>query len=791
MIGSEKPWGDGEYAIAHLSDLHFGSPHYREVWALTAQFLTEMQPELLLITGDLVDTPRKALYEEVKASLDSLRIPYFVCAGNHDRFYMGNQLPPWTRRIVGSGLVLLVMLIGGALLWKWAWSWGWGLVLLFALGAAWNSRNYVVWLWTRLRVDDHFSEVFQSKILIHEELTLLKVPRAPSGVGGVSDSRWTIGLFGDDSNASADASARGYLPSTHFLPIRKATEGQDCELCLFLVHHHLLSIRRLEEDRFNKIGALFDLTNIVNAGSLLETLSAAHVDLVLHGHEHEHNFAAYGSLTTGSETVKVIAAGSATGNRTLQGCIKQQATFNVLVLGLDRSVALGRYWRDAERWRWEDVDQIDAASLRHNRLRRVHRLTGHLISEITKFIEFTRQRDIWVYWVYTNWVLPSDEFSQEVVNSTGVVDEKARVRISVPPSPPRDLETTIERVAGKPNTWQIRAPVPAGFSGRRVQLELVYCWRDGAILTDEEMKQTAASRQESGTPRSRGYEFVTGWTSPQYPVRALDVVVSLPQEYAPVLVGTEPEVEVCVELDGRRIVHQEIELRPHLRTLGKGVIALRIEYPQGGYDYQIAWKSVPQWMVNRLMDNDGPRRDFGKTARLRGNELLKSFRKQLKKSSFPDCSSVALYVPPENGEPNLDRVACIDWKGDSEPPCEAMPPRLIPLIGGQQLLARAWCGEPFVVFRPSDRVQAHRSGFLTNADPKLDESVVFGVPIRLSLRSINPPPWGVVRIGVTGSDQKLQDLDNVEKLSTILLAAATILLSATLDTDYNQRSPSQ
>jgi len=786
MSGSEKAWKEGEYAIAHLSDLHFGSANYSEVWALTAQFLTEVKPELLLITGDLVDTPRKALYEEVKASLDSLRIPYFVCAGNHDRFYMGNQLPPWTRVVAGSGLVLLVMLIGGPLLWYWAWSWGWGSVLLVALVAAWNSRNQVVWLWTRIWVDDHFSEVFQGKILIHEQLKLLKVPEAPSEADGVSDSRWTIGLFGDDSNTSADASARGYLPSTHFLPIRKATEGEDCELCLFLVHHHLLSIRRLEEDRFNSVDALFDLTNMVNAGSLLETLSAAHVDLVLHGHEHEHNFAAYGSLTAGSDAVKVIAAGSATGNRTLRGCIKQQATFNVLVLALDRSVAIGRYWLDAERWRWEDVAQIDAASLRHNRLRRVHRLSGDLISEITKFIEFTRQRDIWVYWVYTNWILPSDEFAHEVVNSTGMLEEKPRVRISVPPSPPRDLETSIERVAGKPNTWRIRAPVPEGFSGLAVKLELVYCWRGGAILTDEEMKQTADSRQEIGTPRSRGYEFVTGWTLVQYPVRALDVVVSLPQEYAPIHVGTEPEVEVCVELEGRRIVHQEIELRPYLRTLGKGLIALRIEYPQGGYDYQIAWKSVPQSMVNRLMRNDGPLQAFGKTSRLRGNELLRLFRAELKKSPwFPDCSSLALYVPPENGEPNLDRAAGIDWKSDSEPPCDAMPPPLIPLIGSQHSVARAWWGEPSGMFRPEDKVQAHRSGFLTN------ESVVFGVPIRLGLRSINPPPWGVVRIGVAGSHQKLQDPDSWEELSTILLAAATVLLSATMDTDYIQSEPSK
>lgn len=93
MIESQKPWGDGEYAIAHLSDLHFGSKNYKEVWKLTAQHLEAIKPDLLLVTGDLVDTPKKRLYAEVKESLENLRIPYHVCAGNHDRFYHGNQFP--------------------------------------------------------------------------------------------------------------------------------------------------------------------------------------------------------------------------------------------------------------------------------------------------------------------------------------------------------------------------------------------------------------------------------------------------------------------------------------------------------------------------------------------------------------------------------------------------------------------------------------------------------------------------------------------------------------------------
>jgi predicted phosphodiesterase len=794
MPGTEKSWNDGEYAIVHLSDLHFGSPNYREVWALTEQALLELAPALLLVTGDLVDTPRHKLYLEAKEALDRLRIPYFVCAGNHDRFYRGNQLPRSTHAIVGSVLVLLGTLIGVPLLWLSAWSWAWTVVLLLALGGCWQSRRRVLWHWTRWRVDDQFAEVFQSKILSHEELKLLTIPMPAPDEENIAEERWTIGLLGDDSNVSADASARGYLPSTHFLPIRTATEGKDCEVCLFLVHHHLLSIRRLEEDRLNKLGALFNLTNMVNAGSLLETLAASHIDLVLHGHEHEHNYAAYGSLAGGSDPVKVVAAGSATGNRTLLGCMKQHVTFNVLVLACDRSVVLRRYWLDAERWRSEFVATLDAASLRLNRLRRLHRWSGDLTNEITKFVEFTRERDIWVYWVYTNWLLPSEEFVQEVVNSTGelakeeavdstgVQAKNARVRIRVSPGPAEDLETTIERVPGKPNTWKIRAPVPPGYSERPVRLELKYCWRGGGILTEEEMKGTADFRQELGTPRSRGHEFVTGWTN--RPVRALDVAVALPQEYASITSGNEPEVEVCVEHGGRRVRHQEIELRPNLQILSKGLFSLRIDYPQDGYDYQIAWKPPPLRMVNQLMENDEPLAKFVATSHRKGNELLNVFRKRLHEATFPAFSSLALYVPSKSDESNLERVACVGWTEKDVPACDAMPAPLIPLVGTQEVLARAWWGEPLGEVRPNDRVQAHRRGFL------LDERVVFGVPIRLSLSSLNPPPWAVVRIGVAGSDQDLQAFENPGKLSTILVAAATVLLSAALDADYNPDSPS-
>ncbi len=567
------------------------------------------------------------------------------------------------------------------------------------------------------------------------------------------------------------------------MPIIEATKSQNCELCLFLVHHHLLSIRRLEEGRFNKLGALFDLTNMVNAGSLLETLAKAHVDLVLHGHEHEPNFAAYGSLTAGSGEVKVIAAGSATGNRSLGGCGYENATFNVLILAIDRSVRLGRYWLEAEQWRYGEMGDIEASALRLNRLRRLHPSLEDIDSENTRYFEFNRKREIWVYWVVTDLRLPSKEFVQEVRNSTGWLDvDDLEVRIWVSPSPPMNLAATAKRLPDKPNTWLISAEVPEGFAGLPVQLEMKYCWRDGAILTMEEMDQTKEWRQEQGTPRSREYEFVMGRIRQDSPAAAMAIIVALPPEYAPNPAGTTRAVEVFVERDGHHIRHQEIELLPHLQILSPSMFALRVAYPQADHDYQLAWKPVPQEQVNKMMHNEEPLTMFAQLARpeqkQKGKELLEAFRDQLKNSSFPACSSLALYVSPTGGKSILHSVECIGWQNEVELDCDVTPPSAIQVIGSQHMLARAWWGEPYGLVRPEDEVEALQTGFL----PK--ERVVFGVPIRLSLGSTNPPPWGVVRIGITGPETVSQDLEKLKGLSTILLAAATFLLYTALSSEY-------
>lgn len=202
-----KASDDGEYTIVQISDLHFGSKHCIEVWSLTAQFLEKIKPDLLLITGDLVDNPRRRWYEKVKRTLDGLGIRYYVCAGNHDRFWHGNQFPLWTS-ITVRGLFFLAAVFSGLSLWGLGAVWGWWLLLAIVLLLAWFFANDLLWILGRLIVQDYFAEVFLGKILVPDELKLVRVPEhAPEIARGSPEPAWTIGLFGVDSNSRADASA--------------------------------------------------------------------------------------------------------------------------------------------------------------------------------------------------------------------------------------------------------------------------------------------------------------------------------------------------------------------------------------------------------------------------------------------------------------------------------------------------------------------------------------------------------------------------------------------------------
>ncbi|MGQ9371926.1 metallophosphoesterase family protein [Azospirillum sp. A39] len=69
--------------LAHISDLHFGRIDPRVVDGLLGD-LTAQKPDLVVISGDLVQRARRRHFEEARAFLERLPFPYLVVPGNHD-----------------------------------------------------------------------------------------------------------------------------------------------------------------------------------------------------------------------------------------------------------------------------------------------------------------------------------------------------------------------------------------------------------------------------------------------------------------------------------------------------------------------------------------------------------------------------------------------------------------------------------------------------------------------------------------------------------------------------------
>lgn len=69
--------------IAHLSDIHFGEVDYGLVERVIEK-VNELDPDLVVVSGDLTQRAKSAQFREAKDLLDRLPKPQIVVPGNHD-----------------------------------------------------------------------------------------------------------------------------------------------------------------------------------------------------------------------------------------------------------------------------------------------------------------------------------------------------------------------------------------------------------------------------------------------------------------------------------------------------------------------------------------------------------------------------------------------------------------------------------------------------------------------------------------------------------------------------------
>src|SRR4051794_24564333 len=71
-------------ALAHLSDLHFGTVDDAIAEALLADVVTPAPPDVLVVSGDFTQRARISQFKKARAYLDRLPTPQILVPGNHD-----------------------------------------------------------------------------------------------------------------------------------------------------------------------------------------------------------------------------------------------------------------------------------------------------------------------------------------------------------------------------------------------------------------------------------------------------------------------------------------------------------------------------------------------------------------------------------------------------------------------------------------------------------------------------------------------------------------------------------
>jgi 3',5'-cyclic AMP phosphodiesterase CpdA len=71
--------------LIHLSDLHFGHAFVPHLGELILQEIANIQPEIVVISGDFTMRARHSEYAQARAFLDRIPIPVLTIPGNHDQ----------------------------------------------------------------------------------------------------------------------------------------------------------------------------------------------------------------------------------------------------------------------------------------------------------------------------------------------------------------------------------------------------------------------------------------------------------------------------------------------------------------------------------------------------------------------------------------------------------------------------------------------------------------------------------------------------------------------------------
>jgi 3',5'-cyclic AMP phosphodiesterase CpdA len=569
--------------IVHLSDLHFvpdAAKKSAAVWNAVCAFVNdEVRPQAVLVTGDVTDSATHPEFEHARRCLDELKVqgdpaderPWAIVAGNHDRFlYRGNGTPPWYTGVVP----------------------GW-----------WRKDK-------AQRFDGTF-KAFPQAVADGRGFTL----RPPPGEQG---ERWRVRVVGLDSSERPQWFAQGAVTQPSIAAAcRGALADAESDLVIALVHHHVLPIPALEQRaESGSLAAALNATGMLNAGTLLDALSAAQVDLLLHGHEHVPHRAHFSGSDPLAGRVAILSAGSGTGDATLAGWALERVHFNVIELDDDRSVWLRQVSGEGGQLHFvegqgERIPLLRAEDIRSSRF--VRRLRRQQLdrtervplptSRIHKVVEFSPQRDIVITESLTHWQV-GRVWRHSTANGSGVLGE-ADVRFDWAGggvdrhrvSSVRDPKGLGRRV------FALELP---GSSDREAErLTSQFTWHGGGVLTRSEHDSLPDSARSG--PRRDGFEFAAVWARGEF--ESLRLTVRLPGSLAPI--GRDVQAFYCRPEDPAGLDFVvSTEIGHGIEFCGDGHIELNVSHPIPRFRYGLRWpvrredSRGPEWqrLHRRLLD---------------------------------------------------------------------------------------------------------------------------------------------------------------------------------------------
>lgn len=689
--------------IVHLSDLHFvpDSPHkQRSVWNRVAAFVNdEVQPDAVLVTGDVTDSATHREFEFARQCLAELRPrmrpaaepPLAIVAGNHDRFlYRGNGTPPWYTRF----------------------------------GPGWWPKDKA------MRFDGTFRD-----FPVAEDRGRTVVLGPAAGAAGVE---WRVRLLGLDSTALPQWFAQGGVSRKSIDAAREgALADPDADLVIALVHHHVLPIPALEHRaEAARLRRALDFTGMVNAGTLLDALSAAQVDLLLHGHEHVPHRAHFSGASAHAGRLAVLSAGSGTGDETLAGWRLERVHFNVIELEDDRSVWLrqvsgaGGALAFVE-GREQRIPLLRAEDIRASRFVRRQRAAhggpaaaaaGRRelplpTSRLRKVVEFLPNRDIVLTESLTQWSV-EPVWRHTTANGSGILSE-ASMRFDWDAEHSNSFRVPSVRDRDHPGRRQFVLEPNEGQARDAERITVRYTWHGGAALTRAE--HDSLPQAARGGARKDGHEFAAALARGE--LEELRLTVRVPPRFAPRGAAVQAFYIKPIERGGGDVVLSD-EFRRGLEFCGDGYIELHVPYPIPGYRYGVRWPVLEE------SSRDAEWSALRERLCERVEEVRRATREALMRRGWSDGVRVDLYAEPA-GEVAY-RLFCVG-RNEGGPASVS--------LRQERTLARSvyWC-EPTLAYDFGDKAD--------HGDAQPDETRILLMPLRGSPDPLHEA-FGLLRVAWT------------------------------------------